>query len=193
VVVGSSGTVRIEINNGDDTAGASITIDGETDALTCAYTFVKGQAVENAEFTGDFSSFTFSVDADGKNPTIANIAIEGHDEVVAAVSKETSTDVALCYEGTSVGGNDHSGVFNVVRNNDTFSGAARAVDGFSCTLSGTIGSDGSFSGTSKTKFNGLDVTLTYSGKFNGNNVSGSWSNSWEGGTNSGSFSGQKTL
>ncbi len=198
VIAGSSGTVRIEIHNGNDISEATITMDDETDELTCTETFTKGEAIVEAEFTGEFSSFTFSVGADGSNPTIENITIDGHDNVIATISKETSEDVAVCYEGTSIGGNEHSGVFNLVRNNDTYSGASKAVDGFACTFSGTINNDGSFSGNTSTIFNGLDVDLTYSGAFDGDNVSGTWSNSWvngEGvpGSNSGTFTGSKTL
>jgi hypothetical protein len=193
VIAGSSGTIRIEIKNGNGVATANLTIDGESDELSSSYTFIEGQAIVNAEFTGEFSSFTFSVGADGEDPTIIAISLDGHDNVIATISKETSDDVTSCYEGTSTGGQGHSGIFNLVRNNNTFSGAGKAVDGFSLLLSGNIRNDGSFSATSKTIFNGLDVTVNYSGKFNGNDVSGTWSNSWNGGSNGGGFSGEKTL
>ncbi len=193
VLAGSSGTIRIEINNGNNIARATIVMDGRVDQLTSSASFTAGQAIDGAQFTGTFSSFTFSVDADGGNPTIVTIAIEGHAKVVATVEKEKSGDVAVCYEGTSVGGNDHRGVFNVVRKNNTFSGVANAVDGFSCSVRGTVAADGSFTGTSNTTFNGLAVRVTYSGRFAGDKVSGSWTTSWNangtGYTNSGTFSG----
>ncbi len=193
VLAGSSGTIRIEINNGDNLARAIIVMDGETDILTSTATFTAGRAITGAQFTGEFSSFTFSVDADGGNPTIATITIEGHDSVVATVAKETSRSVTLCYEGTSTGGNDHRGVFNLVRNGNTYSGVSNAEDGFSCSFSGSIAADGSFSGTTNTTFNGLAVKLNYSGRFTGDKVSGTWGNSWsvngETFTNSGNFSG----
>ena len=197
VLAGSSGTIRIEIKNGDNNVQAVIVMDGKTDILTSTAQFTAGQAITGAQFTGAFSSFTFSVDADGGNPTIVTIAIEGHDKVVATVEKEKSNDVAVCYEGTSVGGNDHSGVFNVVRKNNTFSGVANAVDGFSCTVRGNVAADGSFTGTSNTTFNGLAVRVTYSGRFAGDKVSGSWTTSWNAGgtpqTNSGTFNGSATI
>ncbi len=198
VIAGSTGTIKIEINNGDDVAKATIVIDGETDELTTTATFIEGQPILNAEFTGETSSFSFSVNANGGNPVIMNIIIDGHENVIATVTKEKSEDVSVCYEGTSVGGQDHSGVFNVVRNNNTFSGVSKGVDGFTCIFSGTIKSDGSFSGTTSTIFNGLDVDLAFEGEFDGNNVSGTWSNSWvtpdgHPGSNSGTFTGKKTL
>ena len=198
IIVGSSGTIKIEINNGNNVVKATITIDGKTDVLTCNSSPVNGQAMVNVVFSGSFSSFTFSVDADGKNPVIVNITIDGHSNVAAAVAKETSANVASAYEGTGTGGNNARGVLNIVRNSNTFSGYYKSLDeqsqGLTFSVSGTVGNDGAFSGTSKSKLGAvLDVTLTYSGKFSGDNVSGTWKTSWEGGTNSGSFTGKKTL
>lgn len=197
VIAGSTGTIKIEIHNGNNVSEATISMDDGTDELVCTETFVEGEAIVEAEFTGENSSFTFSVEADGSDPTIENVIIVGHEEVIATIAKEQSENVAICYEGESIGGQDHEGVFNLVRNDNVFSGVTKAVDGFSCLLNGTINSDGTFSGTSQTTFNTLDVTVHYSGKFNGNNVSGSWSNSWMAGTtpgsNSGTFTGSKAL
>jgi hypothetical protein len=198
VIVGSTGNIKIEINNGNNTAKAYISIDGQNDELTTTYTFANGQAIVNAAFNGTLSNFTFSVDADGKNPVIANINIEGHSNVDASVFKETSVNVASAYEGTLIGGNNASGTINVVRNNNSFSAisANHNDGGKSVILNGTINADGSFS-ASKTVENyhpGLNVMFNVSGTFNGNQVSGTWNNSWgEGETNSGTFSGQKTL
>lgn len=199
VIVGSSGTIMIEINNGNVEAKATLTIDGRTDKLTSTYSFVNGQAVVGAEFAGTFSNFTFSVNADGQNPTIANITIEGHDdvEVITAIIKETSTNVAMAYEGTIKGGNNASGAFNIVRNNNKFSVVSKTNDGGkSVIFNGTIGNDGSFNSsfTISNYHPGVDVRFNISGTFSGNTVSGTWSNSWgENSTNSGTFSGTKTL
>ncbi len=194
VIAGSSGTIRIEINNGNNIARATIVIDGVTDQLTSTASFTAGQAISGAVFSGNFSSFTFSVDADGGNPKVETITVQGHSNVIATVAKEKSDDVSLCYEGTSTGGQNHSGVFNVVRNKNTFSGVAKAVDGFTCYISGNISANGSFTGNSTTTFNGLVVSVTYSGRFVGDQVSGTWNNSWNGGSgaNSGSFTGSQS-
>jgi hypothetical protein len=197
VIVGSTGTIKIEINNGNNTAKAYLSIDGRKDTLTSGYTFSNGQAIVNATFTGAFSSFTFSVAADGKNPIIVNITIEGHSDVVVNILKETSNSAAMAYEGTSVGGNNHLGTFNIVRNNNTFSAVCKnnSDGGKAFSVNGTINSDGSFSASATVEnyHPGLDVNFTISGKFDRNTVSGTWRNSWSNGTNSGTFSGQKTL
>jgi hypothetical protein len=197
VIAGSSGTVKIEIHNGDDDAKAVIEMGGESDELTTTATFTEGQAVTGAEFTGEHSSFTFGVGANGSNPQITNIVIEGHENVIASVSKEKSENVSVCYEGTSVGGMEHRGVFNIVRNNTSFSGVIKGEDGFVSGLTGTVNGN-SFSGSSNGTQGDLNIKLNYSGTFNGNSVSGKWSNSWvdnqgNNRTNSGTFSGSKTL
>lgn len=194
ILVGSSGTVKIELNNGNNVAKAYITIDNRTDELTSTDTFTNGVAIDNATFTGAFSTFTFSVDSDGENPVISDIQIEGHEDVLVAVLKQTSTNVASAHEGTTVGGNNHTGVLNFIRNDNTYFGISRGSDGITFSFRGDINNDGSVSGTSQTTYMGLKVTLTYSGKFDSNsNISGTWTTSWDGGTNGGTFSGKKTL
>ena len=207
VIVGSSGTIKIEIINGNNVAKARITIDGNTDNLTCSTPLSNRQVIENAEFTGDFSSFNFSVSADGSNPVVSDININGHDDAEIAVLKEESNNVVSCFEGTSAGGNDHEGVFNVVRKNNIFSGLIKGSDGFTANFQGSIDASGNYTGNSTTTFYPLDdhvpvdVTLNYNGRFIGNDVSGTWDNSWdvltgielETFTNSGTSTGKKTL
>ena len=198
VIVGSSGTIKIEINNGNNVAKATITIDNETDALTSTSTLSNGKAISNATFNGSFSTFTFSVDANGKNPVINSIDIQGHEDVSAIVAKETSTDVALCYEGTSTGGDDYSGVFNVVRNNNTFSAICKGNDKQTFSFTGTADANGSFSSQfTRTLFGFLSVKFTISGSFSGSQTSGEWKTEWriddDYYTNSGTFTGNRKL
>jgi hypothetical protein len=201
VIVGSSGTVKIQLMNGNNTAKADIVMDGKTDVLTCTGTLTNGQAITNAAFTGASSSFTFSVGGDGSNPVISNFNIEGHEDVSAVVLKETSENVSSAYEGTTTGGNNAFGVLNAVRNNNTYSGMQKALDvssgGLTFSFKGNIGNDGSFSGTSSSNLGNMAVNLTYSGKFVGDNVSGTWTTSWRiedtNYSNTGTFTGKKTL
>jgi len=199
IIVGSSGTIKIEINNGNNVATATITIDGQTDELTCESPLTNGQAIVNVTFNGAFSSFTFSVDANGNNPVIVNIHIDGHTDVSATVAKETSTNVVCCYEGTYSGGNNSEGVLNIVRNNNTYSCISRGTDGIEFSFQGNINNDGTVNGSATTMWDGVTVTNTVSGKFNGDNVSGTWKTSWKievdpgTMTNTGTFTGKKTL
>ena len=195
VIVGSSGVIKININNGNGETKASITIDGRIDNLTCSTPLTSGQNIEEALFSGNFSSFSFSVNANGSNPIINNINIDGHDDVGITVLKEKSTDIVTCYEGTSTGGNNHNGVFNVVRNNNSYSTIATGPPTWS--FSGSIGAEGSVSASTSSYFSNDDVNFivqfTCSGSFNGDNLSGTWNTSWDGGTNYGTFTGKKTL
>ena len=203
IIVGSSGTVKIEINNGNNVAKATIKIDGNTDNLTCSVPLTSGQKVTNAEFTGNFSSFSFSVDANGSNPVVSNININGHDDVGMAVLKEKSFNIAYCYEGISTGGNNHRGVFNVVCTSSEFSGIIKGDDGFTAGLYGSIDANGNYAGSSTTTFYPLDdhipidVMVTYKGRFVGDNLEGTWETSWnvfsESFKNSGTATGRKTL
>ncbi len=117
--------------------------------------------------------------------------------MIANIIKETSSNVALAFEGTYIGGNNASGTFNMVRNNNTFSGVSKGHNdgGRAFTFSGTINADGGFTSsfTVNNYLSDLDVDFTISGEFDGNQVSGTWSNGGYGSTNSGTFSGQKTL
>ena len=204
VIVGSSGTVKIQINNGNNDAKADIVIDGRSETLTCSATLTNGQAINNVAFAGTSSSFTFSVGANGSNPSITNFVIQGHDDVSAVVIKETSANAVAAYEGTSVGDMEHRGVFNVVRNSNTYSTIVKSNDGVTFNFSGTINADGSFSGQHKISNYQPDfldysfpLEFKYSGSFSGNQLSGTWSNEFDAGagpsTNSGTFSGTKTL
>ena len=207
VIVGSSGTIRMEINNGDVLTPLRIdfNINNRGEMMFPSSTFTKGEAIVDATFTGYSSSLTFSVDADGKNPVISNFYVEGHDTVMAIVYKEKSKDVVTCFEGTFEGKNKDEGVFNVVRNNNEYSGIIKGSDGFTAIVSGTIKSDNTFIGSTKSLFQPpgtegviLDVSMTFSGKFTITDVvEGKWQTSWslEGKsyTNSGTFWGSKTL
>lgn len=217
VIAGSSGTIKIEVGNGNNEFKAILVMDKNTDNLTCTTPLTKGQAIINAAFTGASSSFKFSVDADGKSPVINDIKIDGHSDVAVSVIKETSADVAHCYEGVATGGNDHTGVLNIVRNGNTYSGMQKTTgptgnlnNGLSYLLDGSISSDGTFSGSATVEGHAynpnydpdvpgskeiiaIDIILNYSGRFDGDNVSGTWTTLYVGESNSGSFSGKKTL
>ena len=111
VFVGSSGTLMINVNN-DNSLSANLKIDGTNYDFTSTQTIQPNQAT-SVNFTNGSHSFTFSVDANGANPTVSNISMAGHPNAVAAVAKETSQSVIRCYEGTYTGA-DEGGVFNLL-------------------------------------------------------------------------------
>ncbi len=104
VIVGSSGTIKFDIGNTDSTIKAIMTIDGVTTTLTAAVKWTAGTAYVS-DFTGVLNgnpvSITFAVDPTGGNPTVTAMNIPGHPNASLTISKETSTNLLKCFEGTA--------------------------------------------------------------------------------------------
>lgn len=185
VIIGSTGIIKLVINNGDNLVRAYITIDEHTkDTLTSTAPFTSGQAITNASFTGRISTMTFSVNANGTNPNIVSITIQGHSNVTGLLLKETSTQIVRCYEGTytghNSGGDTSDGIFNcatigssiigIVR--ETATGYTDVVNGGiangNITAHGTVSTGATFSGTISTmECKGTWINGTYSGAWTG--------------------------
>ena len=118
VFVGSSGTILVNINN-NGLISVSLTIDGVTYPFTSNVSITENQQTE-ITFAFENNSFTFIVDADGSNPQITNVSIEGHPDASIIVVKENSSYVAELYEGTYEGidQNNDAGTFNAIVFND---------------------------------------------------------------------------
>lgn len=189
VIVGSTGIIKLVINNGDNLVKAYITIDGSTkDTLTSTNPFTTGQAITNATFTGRISTMTFSVNANGTNPNIVSITIQGHSNVTGVLVKETSTKIVQCYEGTYTGktstGTQTNGTFNCVILANSIIGIAReSQSGYTDVVNGTT-VNGSISANGT-----VSTGATFSGTFTNNNCSGTWVN----GSFTGTWSGTRTL
>lgn len=117
IIVGSTGSISINIQNGSSTITATMVLDGVSVALTSNVVLVDGQSYV-APFTGTFNgspiSMTFSVGLGGTSPTMVSSSIPGHPNAVFVLSKETSTSLIEGFEGTySVTGGE-KGVFNIV-------------------------------------------------------------------------------
>lgn len=117
IIIGSTGTISINIQNGSSTITATMVLDGVSVALTSNVVLVDGQSYV-APFTGTFNgspiSMTFSVGLGGTSPTMISSSIPGHPNAVFVLSKETSTSLIEGFEGNySVTGGE-KGVFNIV-------------------------------------------------------------------------------
>lgn len=103
VIVGSSGTIKFDIMNNDTTIKAYMTIDGVSVTLTATVAWQSGQSFVSP-FTGTMNgepvSITFSVNGDGSSPTVTAMTIPGHPNASLTLSKETSTNLIKCFEGT---------------------------------------------------------------------------------------------
>jgi hypothetical protein len=119
VVIGSTGTIKFDVANGGATVTGSLVIDGVTIKLTTTSVPIAGAAF-SATFTGTLNggavSVKFSVDADGKNPTISLPIIPGHAGAQFLIAKETSTSLIEAYVGTYSNNKPESGTFNMIVN-----------------------------------------------------------------------------
>lgn len=117
IVVGSTGTLSINIQNGSNTITATMVLDGVTVALTSNVAVVDGQAYV-APFTGTFNgnaiSMTFSVGLGGASPTMVSSSIPGHPNAVFELYKETSTSLIEGFEGTYAVSDGEKGTFNIL-------------------------------------------------------------------------------
>ncbi len=116
IVVGSSGTISINIQNGSNTITATMVLDGTTVLLTSSVSVVDGQPYV-APFTGTFNgspiAITFSVGLGGSTPTVVTSDIPGHPLAVFEIYKETSTSLIEAFQGTYSKPGE-SGVFNII-------------------------------------------------------------------------------
>jgi hypothetical protein len=117
IIIGSTGTISINIQNGSSTITATMILDGVSVALTSNVVLVDGQPYV-APFTGTFNgspiSMTFSVGLGGSTPTMISSSIPGHPNAVFVLSKETSTSLIEGFEGTFSVSDGDKGVFNIV-------------------------------------------------------------------------------
>lgn len=126
VFIGSSGTILIKIHDGDSLVTAYLNIDGIVDTLISSTTYISGQDITSMTFTSAQSTMVFSVNADGSNPNIISIDIDGHDSVTGAIVKVLTTQQVYCYEGTYSG--DDIGTFNCVRFGDNVIGMGKSTN-----------------------------------------------------------------
>lgn len=186
-VVGSSGSVFIDIQNGSNTITARIVLDGTTINLISNVSLVEGEPYI-APFEGTYNeepiTVVFSVGLNGSDPTIITSDIPGHPNAVFMVYKETSTSLIEAFEGEFTVGGD-SGIFNIVlsREINKWEGIAKKNNSASevTEIGGTINSNN-------------ELIQSESGKklgtISGDTVSGSFTD--EDGENV-TFSGQRTL
>ncbi len=117
VVIGSTGTIKFNLQNNGTDITAVMVIDGVTVNLTSSVAIVNGQPYI-APFTGTMNgspvSITFSVDASGASPVITSSSIPGHPSAQFQLVKETSAALVEAYEGTYSSNRPETGTFNLL-------------------------------------------------------------------------------
>lgn len=167
VFVGSSGTIIIDISNSD-----AITATLEIDNVT--YNFTTNQTIQinqptTLTFSSGENSFTFTVAANGANPTITNLVMNGHDDPALLVVKETSTAIVKCYEGTFTG--EDNGIFNAVTYDDKIKALIKSSKYHSNFIA-----TGTVSNHQITATGTVTGGATFTGTIDGNTASGTWIN-----------------
>jgi hypothetical protein len=190
IIVGSSGTIKFDIGNTDSTLKAYMTIDGVTVTLTATVKWAAGTSYVSP-FTGTMNgsdvSITFSVDQTGANPTVTAMNIPGHPNASLAISKETSTSLVKCFEGTYTNATTgKNGTFDLVLNTTLKKWYARSKED-GATSAGPL--EGVFENNKLSFTNGSDVngSATLSGD---NIIDGTWSS---GKPENGTWQGKRTL
>lgn len=171
IVVGSTGTLSINIQNGSNTITATLVLDGITSNLTTSTQIINGEPY-TAPFTGTYNGLpvtvTFQVNADGGAPTVVSSDIPGHANAIFQVYKETSTSMIEAFEGTfTVGG--ESGTFNILLSTQLggWKGVAKKNGGEVSYVSGTVNAAGML-------YDDNDRNI---GKINGDVLKGSFTDS----------------
>ena len=166
VFVGSSGIIILDISNSGTTT-ATLIVNGVTYNFTTTQTVQQGQAT-TLNFVSGANSFTFTVAANGANPTITNLIINGHPNAAILVVKETSTALVKCFEGNYTGGD--AGVFNAVIYNNLIKGLAKSNTNVTYVVSGTV-TNNQINATGT-----VTSGATFIGTLSGNNTTGTWTN-----------------
>lgn len=186
-VVGSSGSIFIDIQNGSNAITARIVLDGITINLVSNVSLVEGEpyiAPFEGNYNGGAITVVFSVGLNGTNPTIMSSDIPGHPNAVFTVYKETSTSLIEAFEGEFMAGGN-SGIFNIIlsREINKWEGIAKKNNSGSevTEIGGTINSNNELIQSESGK---------KLGKISGDTVSGSFTD--EDGENV-TFNGERTL
>lgn len=140
IVVGSTGTLSINIQNGSSSITGTMVLDGVSVALTSNVAVVAGQTYV-APFTGTYNgspiSITFSIGLSGSTPTVTSSSIPGHPNAVFNLYKETSTSLIEAFEGTYSKPGE-TGTFNILLSKSLLKwGYVVKKDGSSSTDSGS--------------------------------------------------------
>jgi len=182
VFIGSSGTIILDISNGANSFTATLVIDGVTHTFMTNQTIQQNQAT-TINFIEGNNSFTFSVAANGSNPTITDLIINGHPDAAILVVKETSSTLIKCFEGTFSG--TYSGTFNAVIYGNVIKGITRETNDVDI-----VTADGTVNNNQINASGNASNGAVFLGNLTTTNFSGTWSRSSD--NANGTFTGVRT-
>lgn len=181
--VGSTGIIVISLRNENENVFATIRIDGTLYQFTTTGILQDGKYTL-LEFKNGNNSFIFEVNADGGDPSILSLHIEGHPDAGIILFKERSDALVKCYEGSFEG--SQAGTWNIMVRNDELVGLVKTA-GNTYTASGTVAIDQSMMGN-------VSSGAIFEGRFNKNRsaVAGTWENNSGNVKESGEWEGVRT-
>ena len=182
IFIGSSGTIILDISNNSSSFTATLIIDGVTHNFITNQTIQQNQTT-TINFVEGSNSFTFTVSANGANPTITNLIINGHPNAAILVVKETSTVLIKCFEGTFSG--DYDGIFNAVIYGNVIKGISRATSDIDY-----VTADGTVTNNQINAAGNASNGAVFVGTLNNNTFSGTWT--IPGDDSNGTFRGVRT-
>ena len=182
VFIGSSGTIILDISNSTNSFTATLIIDGVTHNFITNQTIQQNQTT-TINFVEGSNSFSFTVSANGSNPTITNLIINGHPNAALLVVKETSSVLIKCFEGTYSG--TYSGTFNAVIYGNIIKGIAKATSEVS-----VVTADGTVNNNQINAAGNTSSGAVFVGNLSGNTFSGTWSRTSD--NANGTFTGVRT-
>lgn len=181
VFVGSTGIVLVSLRNENDLIIATLRIDGTLHQFTTTGTLEANKPTVLVFRSGN-SSFTFSVDADGSNPSIYGLNIEGHPDAGVILLKEKSDTLVKCYEGSFDG--SQQGTWNLIVKGSQLLGLVKS--GNSTTLAtGVVDANMNTEGV-------VSSGASFEGRFVKDSVSGTWENETGNITESGTWGGKRS-
>jgi hypothetical protein len=183
VVIGSSGTIILDIANSDATITGVLVIDDEEIELTADGVFdggFEGYLYGTISSENDVS-IGFYTNSTGSEYEIWSVTIPGHPDAFVGVIKEYSDQLVEIFEGTYSG--DESGTFNMVVLRDDDSGEWYAATDGETFFEGEI-DGGEVVGIDD------DQQIVIAGTLSGDSASGQWEDI-SGGT--GSWKAKRTL
>lgn len=182
VFIGSSGTIILDISNNVNSFTATLIIDGVTHNFITNQTIQQNQTT-TINFIEGNNSFTFTVSANGSNPNITNLIINGHPNAALLVVKETSTVLIKCFEGTFSG--TYSGTFNAIIYGNIIKAITRATSDVAI-----VTADGTVNNNQINAAGSASNGAVFVGNLSGNTFSGTWSRTSD--NANGTFTGGRT-
>lgn len=178
VFIGSTGTIKFDIGNNGTSITGLLVIDGVRVDVTSTTVPQAGMAY-SGQFKGTLNggavSFTFNVDADGKNASVTSIVIPGHPNAAFLLAKESSTALVEAYVGTYQNVSSvrtEKGTFNMVvsRSTGVWTVLVRADGAVLPSTDGGKISGNDLYDTSNKKIGTLNADGTLTGTFTNSNT-----------------------